>query len=158
MFNSIISFSGCLKFHDSNSCWPYLAESWDVESSSSIVPIILGLGITAEYVYTSVPLNVQTNCNFIVNTENLKSMEDIRCNDCGSWINNGTRKLYLEIRNETDPKKIKVKVLQRGGKAPRGRCWCLTRSYFVLKQSKDFKKVITSLQGNTCIHAGHFIK
>ena len=135
------------RHHDLNPSWPYLSESRNVESTTSVVSVILGHGITNSEICTSVPINVETNASFVVSTQYLKSVEDIKCDDNGSWLNNGVRKVYLSIVNEKNPKKIEVKVLKRGGKAPGGKSWCLTRTYFILKRSKDFKKVIVSLQG-----------
>ena len=44
----------------------------------------------------------------MVDTSHLKSTEDIKCDDNGSWLNNGVRKLYLDIQNPDDPVKLKV--------------------------------------------------
>ncbi len=93
---------------------------------------------------------VETNANFIISTEDLRNKEDVKCDDDGSWINNGVRKIYMHITDPGNPKKLKVTVFQRGGKAP-GACWILTRTYFVFKNSKDFKKVVVSLQGQYTI-------
>ena len=119
-----------------------------VESNTSTVSLILGHGIRKEEICNSVPRIVESNSNFLVSTESLKCVEDIKCDDGGSWVNNGVRKVYLHIRNEKDCKKMKVEVVKRGGKAPDDQCWCLNRTYFFLKESKDFRKIIVSLQGN----------
>ena len=121
-----------------------------MESTTSTVSLILGHGIHEEEICKSVPRNVESNGNFLVSTESLKCVEDIKCDDGGSWVNNGVRKVYLHIRNEKDCKKMKVEVVKRGGKAPDDQCWCLTRTYFFLKEAKDFRKITVSLQGNHC--------
>ena len=56
------------------------------------------------------PRIVESNGNFLVSTESLKCVEDIKCDDGGSWVNNGVRKVYLHIRNEKYCKKMKVEV------------------------------------------------
>ncbi len=101
--------------------------------------LILGHGIDKIENMTckSVPLSVQENANFLVDTKNLKSVEDLKCDDNGCWLNNGVRKIYLVV-NKNDNKSIKVKVVKRGGKAPAEKSWFLIRTYYVLKQSKDF--------------------
>ena len=55
-----------------------MSESWDMESTTSVVSLILGHGIVnSEEICRSVPINVQTNASFIVSTETLKSVDDI---------------------------------------------------------------------------------
>ena len=118
----------------------------DVESTTGTVSLILGHGTHNEEICKSVPRNVASNSNFLVSTKCLKHKEDIKCDDGGSWVNNGIRKVYIHIHNEKNHKKMKVDVIKRGGKAPDDQCWCLTRTYFILKQSKDFKTIIVTLQ------------
>ena len=48
---------------------------------------------------------MEKNDNFLINTENVRNKEDVRCNDDGSWINNGVRKIHSHIQNPANPKK-----------------------------------------------------
>ena len=129
-----------------------------MESTTSTVSLILGHGIHEEEICKSVPRNVESNGNFLVSTESLKCVEDIKCDDGGSWVNNGVRKVYLHIRNEKDCKKMKVEVVKRGGKAPDDQCWCLTHTYFFLKEAKDFRKITVSLQGAVHTYSSFMIQ
>ena len=112
-----------------------------------LVSLLLGYGIHTSDICLSIPKNVDTNATFIVNTDKLRKPSDIKCDDCGSWMNNGVRKLYLSVKNQNNPDLLDVTVMKRGGKPPLGTHWCLPRTYFVYKGSKDFRKIIVSLQG-----------
>ena len=94
------------------------------------------------------PKECGKNANFWINTENFRKKEDIRCDDDGSWINNGVRKIYWHIQSPANPKKLRITVIKHGGRAPNDNHWCLTRTYFVFNDSKDFKKMAVSLQGH----------
>ncbi len=125
-----------------------LSEKLDIDSTSRLVSLLLGHGIHVSDICNSVPRHVEANSRFVVNTDQLRKPDDLKCDDCGSWMNNGVRKLYLSVKNRSNPKLLNVSVIQRGGKPPSQMRWCLTRTYFVHKGSQDFKKVIVSLQGN----------
>ena len=124
-----------------------LSEEHDVDSTSYLVSLLLGFGIHTSDICQSVPRNVEANARFVVDAHKLRKSEDVKCNDCGSWINNGVRKLYLSVKNQNNPDLLDVIVIKRGGKPPSEIHWCLTRTYFVHKGSRDFRKIIVSLQG-----------
>ena len=132
--------------------WPTLPIGFNTESASSLVSLLLEHKTQSRHICQSVPKNVTYNGTFVINTSHLRNLEDIKCDDMGSWINNGVRKLYLNVVNHESAKKIKVEIIKRGGKQPSRRHWCLTRTYFVYKESADFKKMIVSLQGTVLFH------
>ena len=93
------------KFHGGDSDWPYLTSDKNTESTHSLVSLILGHNVSEDLVCKSIPNNVEKNANFSINTENDRNKEDVRCNDVGSWINNGVRgKINLHIQNPANPK------------------------------------------------------
>ena len=151
LFNNVtyVTFILCraTTFHGGHFDWPYLTSDKNTESTHSLVSLILGHNVSEDLICKSIPKNVEKNANFLINTENVRNKEDVRCDDDGSWINNGVRKIYLHIQNPANPNKLRITVIKRGGKAPSDNHWCLTRTYFVFKDSKDFKKVVVSLQG-----------
>ena len=112
-----------------------------------MVSLIFAHGIAESDVCKFVPKNVEGNASFLVNTQGLKNLDDIKCDDCGCWVNNGVRKIYLSIKHHDNPKKMKLTVINRGGKPPSHKYWCLTRTYYIIKDSKDFRKITMSLQG-----------
>lgn len=131
--------------------WPTVSSKIDPTNMSSAVKLLLGLKDVTEC--TSVPLHVQTTSSFLLNTSNLASANDVKCDDNGSWVNNGVRKLWLTIHlpdNDDDDditSSPSVTVEQRGGNRPNRSYWCLTRTYYKHRSSDDFRKVISSLQG-----------
>ena len=128
--------------------WPCLPSDINIESTQSLVMLILGHSVPDDLICTNTPKVVGQNASFLINTENLKNTDDLKCDDDGSWINNGVRKVFLNIKHPTR-RTLSTTVIQRSGKVPNVDHWCLTRTYFVLKTSKDFKKVIVSLQGHS---------
>ena len=130
-----------------NEKWPILPDVHNTDSTSNLVSILLGHGINDETICQTVPKCVDVNAIFLVNTSEFSNLDDVKCDDNGSWINNGVRQLYLSVTNEADQKLLKVTTIQRGGKPPEEKHWCLIRTYFLCKASKDFKKMIVSLQG-----------
>ncbi len=108
----------------------------------------MGHNINSEHICQSVPKCVDINAAFLVNTSNLGNRDDVKCDDNGSWLNNGVRKLYLDVVRKDAGSLLSVDTVKRGGNPPPQRKhWCLVRTYFLCKASKDFKKVIASLQG-----------
>ena len=136
---------------NNGSKWPTLPLGYNTESASSLVALLLAHKIKSQNICQSVPKNVTYNGTFVIDTSHLRNSEDVKCDDMGSWINNGVRKLYLNVVNHESANKMKVEIIQRGGKKPSCPHWCLTRTYFAYKESTDFKKVIVSLQG-TILH------
>ena len=116
--------------HSGNPDRPYLMSDTNTESIHSLVTLIIGHGVLENNICKSIPRNVEKNASFLISTENLKNLEDVRCDDNGSWINNGVRKIYLCIDHHTNPKKLNVTVIKCGGKVPSVPHWCLTCTYF----------------------------
>ena len=46
------------------------------------------------------PLRVQHNCTFIVDLGKLKDTGDIKCDDLGSWKNNGSKQFSFHLEDE----------------------------------------------------------
>ena len=133
--------------------WPTIPLNKDTESVYMSAYILLGLDDSPEC--HSVPRNIQRTATFLVNTSELGSTADTKCDDNGAWTNNGVRKLWLSIHLPNDNESTtdsegdipNIHVKQRGVKRPDAFVWCLIRSYYKHKHSDDFRKVITSLQG-----------
>ena len=94
----------------------------------------------------SVPINVEHNCTFVVDTSKLKCNDDVRSDDCGVWRNNGVRPCIVSW------KKGDATVLARGATKCRKyqkneNEYYLERTYFVHKKHGDFRKIITTIRG-----------
>ena len=124
-----------------------LPDGHNTDNTSNLVSIVLGHGINSDDICSTVPKCVDVNATFVVDTSNFKSPKDVKCDDGGSWVNNGVRKLYLSIENVADPKSLSVTTMKRGSKPPKEKHWTLIRTYFIYKACKDFKKIIVALEG-----------
>ena len=59
----------------------------------------------------TVPINIENNCTFLVDSSMLKSVDDIRSDDCGVWRNNGVRPCLVHWKDKT------ATVIERGIKS-----------------------------------------
>lgn len=75
---------------------------------------------------------------FIVDTEALKSIEDLKCDDCGCWLNNSNKKFRFVV--DKGGNVLKDVSKERNGPA----VVTLKREYFCLKDEilNDFRKRI----------------
>ena len=80
-----------------NEKWPILPDVHNTDSTSNLVSILLGHGINDETICQTVPKCVDVNAIFLVNTSEFSNLDDVKCDDNGSWINNGVRKLYCTL-------------------------------------------------------------
>ena len=58
---------------------------------SEIISIVVDEKNTEGKTCSIVPINVEHNCTFVVDSSKLESPKDVRADDCGSWRNNGVR-------------------------------------------------------------------
>ena len=91
---------------------------------------------------SSIPTRcVKENVSFVVDTNKLKSVNDILADDTGTWLNNGQHKFHYRKDGE--------KYIRVG----RGKCdssdigITVHRHYYQHKSAKDFRKTITFLKG-----------
>ena len=87
------------------------------------------------------PRCVKENVSFVVDTNKLKSVNDILADDTGTWLNNKQHKFHYTKDGE--------KYIRVG----RGKCdssdigITVHRHYYQHKSAKDFRKTITFLAG-----------
>ena len=87
------------------------------------------------------PRCVKGNVSFVVDTNKLKSVNDILADGTGTWLNNGQHKFHYRKDGE--------KYIRVG----RGKCdssdigITVHRHYYQHKSAKDFRKTITFLTG-----------
>ncbi len=91
------------------------------------------------------PAHVENHRTFIVDIETLKSIEDLKFDDVGSWLNNSNKKFYFVVDKEGDVSQIKVterNVLN-------DEVLTLKRVYFCLNDEikNDFRKRIDIIYG-----------
>ena len=90
------------------------------------------------------PIHVEHHRTFIVDTEALKSMEDLKCDDCGCWLNNSNKKFRFVVdKSGNVSKDVREEI---NGPAV---VLMLKREYFCLKDGilNDFRKRIDVICG-----------
>lgn len=106
--------------------------------------IVNGIGIE-DKACESIPINIENNCTFVVDSSKLKSVSDIRSDDCGVWRNNGVRPCLVSWKNNT------ATVIAHGMKSKNllqeDDYYLVERSYFIHKSHTDFCKIITVVRG-----------
>ena len=60
-----------------------------------------------EQICTSKPVMIDRNCNFVVNIQCLKEIDDIFADDCGAWIRTGSPKYYVEEKRSKGSASLK---------------------------------------------------
>ncbi len=92
-----------------NEQWPILPDIHDTECTSNLVSILLGHGTNLDDICSTVP---NVNATFVVDCSKLKNADDVKCDDGGSLVNNGVRKLYMTIENVADPKLLHITTIK----------------------------------------------
>ena len=111
--------------------------------NKELLSVIVDQKGTTGKICNAVPINVENNCTFIVDSSKLECPEDIRSDDCGVWRNNGVRVSIVSWNND------EAKVISRRytkDKKERHE-YSIIRTYFVHKSHSDFRKMITKITG-----------
>ena len=104
-----------------------------VKSVKDILPILLKPPDTRR-TCTRVPFSISHNVCFVLDTTKLRCNKDWKCDDMGSWMNNGVHNHILKKSHGDESYEHKVKGI-----------------YLKNKSSPDLKKFITFLVGKTSI-------
>ena len=97
-----------------------------------------------ESLISSIPARcVKENASFVVDTNKLKSVNDILADDTGTWLSNGQHKFHYR-KNIYGEKYIKA---GRGKYDSSDIGITVHRHYYQHKSAKDFRKTITFLTG-----------
>ena len=93
-------------------------------------------------VYQCQPIGVERHCSFIVDLHSLKSCDDIKCDDVGSWQNNSCNKFQFVHHNGAF-KLVEKDFLKELGMEEVS---TLKRSYYSLKDDGgDFRRRIDTI-------------
>ena len=91
----------------------------------------------------AVPTNISHNVCFLLDASNLKSQSDWKCDDMGSWKNNGVQRAELVLTPEQDVLPASVCVVEDDFQVHK-----LKRIYYKNNSSPDLKKIVSFLEGN----------
>ena len=105
--------------------------------------IILGK-YDSEVLCTSPPINVSYNVTFLVDTRKLRKPNDLKCDNMGTWRNNGVRKKRVFVKFDCHNNTATVDL---SADSDDHNLYTLKRSYHKNKLSEDVKKIIAVLEG-----------
>ena len=110
----------------------------------TIVEILLNSKLSLSKIATTRPVSIQDNATFVVDLSKLQKKEDIRADDLGSWRCNGKRFMKCEV-----DKKGKVIGLISQSRRHFGTQYTVVRRYYEHATSRDFKKTIAEIIGES---------
>ena len=87
-------------------------------------------------------MNVAHNCVFMVDLDRLPHHEDVKCDNLGSWRNNGIKTRIYEINEDGYPELIDDEEVLAETET-----YTLRRVYYKNKTADDLKKYTMSLKG-----------
>ena len=123
--------------------------SWKASaySAKSIVRILL-TSYAPEYLCISPPTDVENNVAFLVDNKHLSKYSDIKCDDMGSWSNNGTPKNSFQVKRWLDGgiKEVTPCVSQQLNETE-SEIYVLKRSYHINSSDGSVRKILSTLQG-----------
>lgn len=94
-----------------------------------------------DYVCTKHPIQVDSNCTFVVDTSKLRDAGDIKCDDCGAWKQTKTDSKPVSIGFDEDGLVASVQT----GSGNTKKCYTLIRRHYACVSSPDLSRHIASL-------------
>ena len=67
-----------------------------------VVALLMASSVSSEKVCSMQPVRVEHHRSFVVDLQALRSVNDVKCDDTGSWRNNSSDKFYFEIVVDDD--------------------------------------------------------
>lgn len=153
------------EFYAGNPAFPVHSKSRKVLSPYETIELLMDKGaFRLSRVYHTQPLHVEHHRSFIVDLQSLLSVEDVKCDDMGSWLNNSSSTFMFKVDWDEDGH---INMLSTGRSGDKDRAVILKRQYFSLKHDvrKDVRKRIDSVIGKSCtkitknlqiLHCRHF--
>lgn len=132
-----------VEYYKGNFLLPVFSGGMSVLSPQEVVNFLFGVGkcVPNLLVSSHQPLHVEHNRSFIVDLHSLKSPDDIKCDDCGSWHNLSYNKFeFLRDGDELIQYEIQDENLHDDVTGER---FTLKRAYF--KLNEIFRKRIDQI-------------
>lgn len=120
--------------------------------SKKILEILLA-NYDQDVLCTATPLNVGHNVAFLVDNSKLKSIDDIRCDDMGSWINGGQPTILFKADLEDADASQIVLLTKNVPLSKHENAKRLKKSYYTHSTHKDVRKIISYIQGTFLSHS-----
>ena len=139
-----------VEYYKGNLLLPVLYNEKYVPPPQEVVDLLFGVGklVPSQLVCNHQPINVEHNRLFLVDLNALKSKNDIKCDESGSWINNSCNKYEFV--------KCKDNWTECDDEGSGSQKITLKRTYFRLKsdESGDFRRRIDLIE---CMFIDKFI-
>lgn len=144
-----------IKCHANISLWRYAGEFYDGDRRTPVFKwcsspiaseeavLLLIRPCEENLVATATPRNIAHNCVFVVNLDRLPHQEDVKCDNLGSWRNNGIKNRTYEMNEDGYPELLDEEEASRAATST----YTLRRVYYKNKAAPDLKKYILSLKG-----------
>lgn len=133
------------EYYKDNPKLPVYTKSAEVLGPLTVVKLLRSVGTLLPISVACIqqPIHVEHHRTFIVDIEALKSIEDLKCDDCGCWLNNSNKKFCFVVDKGGNVFKDVSK--ETNGPA----AVTLKREYFCLKDGilNDFRKKIDVIYG-----------
>ena len=106
----------------------------------------MGSSIEKEIICSMQLLRVEHHRSFVVDLEALRSVNDVKCDDMGSWRNNSSDKFYFEIDADEDGD-LSVKMVDETSSESEN-VVVLKREYYSLNDGihNDMRRRIDTIQ------------
>lgn len=127
-----------VSYFEDNHCMPIHSKETKGFTVKDAVSIIIAEN---ENMSSSVPFSCKETCTFVIDTNQLKHVDDIRSHELGAMKNERVQRDYVSVTEDTQdiiPLKARPNVMRRG-------IYMLKRSYFTLKNDPSFKRRIYEL-------------
>ena len=103
---------------------------------------------------TQQPTNVCMNSTYVVNLHSLDDPSDIRADENGVWVRTGSPVTYVSLHQSSSGSHH---IHKRSKLGKFSHHYKLIRTYYRHADSPDFRRIITTAEGNANIHyTGNF--
>ena len=93
------------------------------------------------------PVLVDDNYIFLVNLTSLDDPDDIKSDDCGHWVHNGHKSIYVAVKSQNG-EVINVKsIVKPIPPDENSTVYCLVRTYYIHDPHDDFKRIFYHIFG-----------
>ena len=115
-----------------------------------LAKIIVLKSVDRSQICTRQPTSVCRNSAYVVDLNSLDHPNDIRADDNGIWIRNGFPVAYISVHKESDGSH---KIHKRSKLDKTSHHFKLIRVYYRHADSPDFKKIISTVEGNEQLYS-----
>ena len=91
-----------VEFYNGDHRLPVFTKEKATLRPAEVVTLLMASSVSSKKVCSMQPLRVEPHRSFVVDLQALRSVNDVKCDDMGSWQNNSANKFYFEIDVDDD--------------------------------------------------------